>query len=406
MAIQAVVKTGVESSATLYPNTRKIARGCLGDLWCVFSEENGSERYSYLGHSKDNGATWTTERIPSPDKSGEYRDEHVSIAIDDGNNIHIAWRSFDNIYYICKTHEGWGSEERVDTVDTVGYVNEAPAIAVSSSGDVHIVWRGNKRGTNSTIYQIVYRAKLSGTWQAEELVTDVASAQNTPAICLDSNEDIHVVWPGKGWGTNTGYDNIQYRKRTTTWQTQEAITDAVGLQMFPSLSMDSSDQPHVCWTGRTWGVNTTINNVQYRMRTTSWQAQESVTDIASNQGSSSITVDSSDHVHVVWTGLGWGTNTTKNNLQYNKRTTSWGSQVAITDLAFHQRYPVLIGAVHPITGGGVRTNLPDAGYAFVWSAEYSAWLYRVEYYGSSDLDWPYVPMHVKYASGQAKEVFT
>jgi len=397
--------TGVDLWATAHPNTRKVARGVHGDLWCVFMEEIASPtaKHMYLGHSTDNGATWEIEEIVT---EGEVNEEHPCIAVDAYNNVHIVWNAFPGICYLRKTQDGWDEQVYVDTEEAEGTANMYPALAVSSAGDVHIVWRGDNRGTNWAVPQIVYRAKISGTWQDEELVTDVAGQQLLPAICLDSNEDVHICWTGAAWNTNTGYFNIQYRKRTSGgWQTQEALSDVAGDQWTPSIAIDSDDNPHISWTGSPWGTNVTKANVQYRMRTTEWQAQEGVTDVAHDQYNAAIAIDGSDDVHVAWVGLGWGTNTTKRNLQYNKRTTGWGSQVALTDLAYDQRLPCLVFAVHPITGDGAQTNRPAAGYAFIWTAGHVGG-YQVTYYGSSDLAWDYVPRAVKYASGQPKEVFT
>jgi len=85
--------------------------------------------------------------------------------------------------------------------------------------------------------------------------------------------NIHVVWYGKGWGSNTGYYNIQYRKRTSSgWQTQEAVTDKSWDQLNPSIAIDSSDNIHVVWYGKGWGFYTGTYNIQYRKRTSSgWQ---------------------------------------------------------------------------------------------------------------------------------------
>jgi len=67
-------------------------------------------------------------------------------------------------------------------------------------------------------------------------VTDKNWHQYSPSIAIDRSNNIHVVWEGKGWGSNPGNWNIQYRKRTSSgWQAQEGLTDKAVDQQFPNL---------------------------------------------------------------------------------------------------------------------------------------------------------------------------
>ncbi|MCD6143602.1 BNR-4 repeat-containing protein, partial [Thermococcus sp.] len=188
-------------------------------------------------------------------------------------------------------------------------------------------------------------------------------------IAIDGNDNVHVVWRGTGWGTNTGYHNIQYRKRTSTgWQSQEAVTDKDADQVNPSIAIDSDGNVHVVWFGKGWGANTTNWNLQYRKKTSSgWKPREAITDKNADQTHPVIAIDKDDNVHVVWRGLGWGTNTGYYNIQYRKRTSSgWQTREGLTDVAINQYFPNLIWALYPLIGA-VRTNRPEVGYAFVWT---------------------------------------
>ncbi|GAH69904.1 unnamed protein product, partial [marine sediment metagenome] len=233
--------------------------------------------------------------------------------------------------------------------------------------------------------QNIQYQKRTTTWQARESVTDSPDIQYRSSIAMDSEDNVHVVWYGKGWGDNTTIYNIQYRKRTTTWQAQEGVTDSPDIQYRPSIAIDSGDNVHVVWYGKGWGDNTTVYNIQYRKRTTTWQAQEGVTDGPDIQIYPAIAIDSEDNVHVAWYGLGWGENTAKYNIQYRKRTTTWQTQEGITDRAYDNKYANLIYALHP-TVSEVKTNRPKAGYALVWSGQ-DAGGYKVEFFKSTDLEW-------------------
>lgn len=216
--------------------------------------------------------------------------------------------------------------------------------------------------------------------------------QGSASLAVDSRDNIHVVWDGFGWGTNPGAINVEYRMRSSLgWQPQEAVTDRNVTQGRPSIAVDSKDFVHVVWEGLGWGTNTGFGNIEYRMRSLAgWQAVEGVTDMNVNQLEASIAMDFMDNVHVVWFGMGWGTNITHSNVEYRMRSSSgWQMVVGLTDSALAQLFPILIWAEWP-DPPMVRTDVPRRGYALVYSGQdASGW--KVVYLASSDLTWGVKP---------------
>jgi len=285
----------------------------------------------------------------------------------------------DKAVYPVSVDPSYTVKTGANTYSTEG--NTQRKLARKSNGDLWCVY-SRYDGTYDQIYAS-YSTDGGETW-TEEQICSASAYQLYPSIAIDSNDNVHVVWSGKGWGTNTEYYNMQYRKRTSSgWQTQEAVTDKNYDQYYPSIAIDSNDNIHVVWEGYGWGTNTNYRNIQYRKRTSSgWQTQEAVTDKNYTQSDPSIAIDSNDNIHVVWDGYGWGTNIEYYNIQYRKRTSSgWQTQEALTDKAVHQQYPNFIWALHPIVSGA-KTNRPKTGYAFVWMDGTT-----VKFYKSSDLDW-------------------
>ncbi|MCP8304884.1 MAG: hypothetical protein H3Z50_05395 [archaeon] len=338
------VKTRTSLDSTSMTTQRALVRSSNGTLHCVYSKYDilQASIQVYYAYSEDGGVTWNEELVADP------------------NTVNQFW----------------------------------PCIAIDSNDDVHVVWAGFGWGVNFDFTNIQYRMRTpSGGWQAQEGVTDVDADQAMPSIAIDSNDNVHIAWSGYGWGINTDYKNIQYRMRTSDgWQVQEGVTDNdTSDQFYPCIAIDSNDNVHVVWDGWGWGTYPDgVSNIHYRMRASSgWQAQEEVTDKDVDQDSASIAIDSKDNVHVVWHGLGWGTNPNVANIQYRMRTPSggWQAREGLTDLpfAYGQNFPILIWSMHP-TSSTVRTNVPESGYALVYSGQdEGGW--KVVYLYSSDLKW-------------------
>ena len=363
------VKTGGYDQSLAASSQRKLARTSDGTLWCVYSRSDGTHYQIYASYSTDGGETWVEEQV----SYGTDTQDRPGIAVDSEDNVHVVWRGLGwgdnptkwNLQYRKRTSAGWQPQEAV-TDESAN--QEHPSIAVDSNDNVHIVWLGLGWGTNTGYYNIQYRKRTSSGWQSREAVSDIGADQLTPMIAIDDDNNIHVVWRGTGWGTNTGYHNIQYRKRTSTgWESQEAVTDKDADQVNPVIAVDSGDNVCVVWFGKGWGTNTGNWNIQYRKRTsTGWEPQEAVTDKDADQTHPTIATDRDDNIHVVWRGLGWGTNTGYYNIQYRKRTSAgWQAQEGLTDTANNHYFPNNIWALHP-TLFGLKTNRPRTGYAFVW----------------------------------------
>ncbi len=163
-----------------------------------------------------------------------------------------------------------------------------------------------------------------------------------PAIAIDSNDKVHIVWhdyTNGAWGTDT---EIMYATYTdsTGWSNVTIISDGLNgiywnddFSVDPSIAIDSSDNVHVVWEDNTNGVWGTDVEIMYASYTDSsgWSTVKIVSDGYDgsywNDGYSenpTIAVDSSDKVHVVWqdpTDGVWGTDT---EIMYAKYTTATG----------------------------------------------------------------------------------
>ena len=378
MPTTSTIYTG--DSASVEQTQRKVARKSNGDIWVTYRRSDGTYNQVWVAYSTNKGSTWTEEQVTdaSAAQSG------ASIAVDSDDNIHLVWGGsgwgdYTDKQQICyrKRTSSWQTQEQVTNVD----VNQnTPNIAIDSDDNVHVVWSGRGWGDYTTKAQIQYR-KRTTSWQTQESVTNIDENHAWACIAIDSEDNIHVAWQSRGYGTYTARQQIHYRKRTTSWQTIESVVDMdAGYQNQPWIAIDSSDNVHVTWYGQGWGDYDTTYQILYRKRTSSWQTTEQVTNKNAAQFLPSIALDTSDNVHITWFGTGWGTNTAVNNIQYRKRTSSWQTQVGITDEATVNRVPIIIYANYP----DPKTNIPKEGYMFVYMKDSDV---SIRFYASADLEW-------------------
>jgi len=369
------VKSGAVSGSLGYACQRKIVRKSNSELWCTYYRSDGTRNQIYVAYSIDGGQTWTEEQVTAATSTNhQYL---PAIAVDSNDNIHLVWYgkgwgnnpTINQILYNKRTSSGWQGQELVTDVSGG---QSGPVIAVDSSGNAHVIWTGRTWGTNVNYDNLQYRKRTSESWQTREAITDKPNHQGGATIAIDSSGNIHLAWRGPGWGVNSGYSNVQYRKRTSEgWQSQEGVTDINNTQGGCCIVLDTNNNVHLVWYGKAWGVNKTVFNIQYRQRTAvGWQVQEAITDSGSTQGDPTLTVDVSDNLHLIWFGKGWGSNPGVDNVQYNKRTSeNWGTQVGLTNSALAQQ-----------NCNAFRST--GEGYGFVWM-NYTT----VTYYASDDLSW-------------------
>jgi len=178
---------------------------------------------------------------------------------------------------------------------TSGY-SFAPAVAVDSSDAIHVVWFDNTPGN----YAVYYRRSTDGgaTWSALKRLTWNSSNASGPALAVDSNDDLHLVWQD----ATSGNDEIYYRKSTDgglNWSAARRLTWTSGDSYTPVLAIDSANAIHVVWEDKTPG-----NGEIYYKRSTdggeTWGSIKRLTWNSSRSEDPVIAATAGNVVHVAW----------------------------------------------------------------------------------------------------------
>ena len=153
-------------------------------------------------------------------------------AVDSSDALHFVGVSEGNgleVRYLKRTGGGsWGSEETVDDGGGSGGVGRARqvAIALDSSGDVHVVWQARGYAPNPTRWSVQYNKKIGATWGTQFTVAAKPANQIDPILSVPGNDDLWVVWVDERVLNGSDYA-IRARRYTIAWQAEETVEEGV-----------------------------------------------------------------------------------------------------------------------------------------------------------------------------------
>ena len=358
------------------PCARQLARTSDGAWYCVYYRSDGTYTQIYGSKSTDGGETWIEEQITT----APLHHYQPSVAIDSDDNVHVAWIVFpdgDPIYqsygYLWPGYPGypgrvskvqyriktsaWQSIEDVKT----GY-HTVLSMAVDSDNNVHLAIGGNNPGAWNC-EGISYVKRTAAGWGPIERVSSGCWTGIT-AIAVDEDNNVHVVYSHAPYSESLV--EMVYRQRTSSGWASE-----VQLQSFDnyssggiSIAVDRNNQIHVVWG---WQERQGSNyGIRYRRFTTSWQPIETLEGPTPYwQYTPAIAIDSNDHIHVIWSGQ-HADSPDYYQIRYREYTASWQPIENLTSSSSaNQTNPNAMWASYPVVGG-IKTNQPEDGYAFVW----------------------------------------
>ncbi len=294
--------------------------------------------------------------------------ECPNIACDSSDNLHVVWSDFTpgnyEIYYKKSTDGGttWSANRRLTWTSGSSWT---PAIAVNGDKNVYVVWYEDMPG-NSEIY---FKKSTDGgaNWTTNMRLTYNTGWSYGPDIAVDSLGRLHVVW----FDSTTGDHEIYYKKSSnggTNWTASRQLTNNAGLSYCPRIAAFSTNSLHLVWSDSTPGVT----EIYYKKSSdggANWSTSKRLTWTSGDSVNPDIAVDSSGNPHVAWRD-----NTPGNEEIYYKRSadkgTSWSSDKRLTWNSGTSRNP------------SIAIGLPDDIHV-VWDDD-TPGNYEIYYKGSFD----------------------
>jgi hypothetical protein len=190
---------------------------------------------------------------------------------------------------------GWGPETRVTYLSSSSHLAEpnARSMVADAAGNLHVVWYLRQSGTNDEIY---YKMFDGNTWGSDQRLTNDANDSENPAVAVDDDGSIHVVWSDN----RDGNSEIYYKKYDgVSWGPDTRLTGAYGASGHPAIAVYDG-KVYVVWhDGR--GGNHQVYSKRYNG--TAWEADYRIsTNTDGWSQKASVVADEMGQIHVVWQG--------------------------------------------------------------------------------------------------------
>jgi hypothetical protein len=182
-----------------------IAVDSIGTVHLIWSDESHGDMEIFHKKSTNGGGSWSSARRLTWGPSGSYA---ASVAIDSSDALHVVWNDYGpgnaEILYRRSTDRGvsWAATKRLTW--TSGDTRE-PAVAVDSSGHLHVIWQDSEPGNRETFYK--KSTDGGATWTASRRLSWTSGETRYPDIAVDSAFTIHAVW----CDDTTGNHEIYYK---------------------------------------------------------------------------------------------------------------------------------------------------------------------------------------------------
>jgi uncharacterized repeat protein (TIGR01451 family) len=225
----------------------------------------------------------------------------------------------------------------------------SPAVVVDDKGVVHVVWAGGFSGD----YWVIYYAQRAndGTWSVPQNISNQSALASNPQLAVDGSGTVHVVWRyDPGWWL--GCPDIYYARRTNNgaWSAPQNISNSAVESWNPALAVDGNELVHVIWQENP----SEHYEIYYAQRTGdgSWTAPRNLSSSTLGWSDSHVMIiDKNSAVHIAWQE---SLPDSSDDIYYIRRDSNgiWSTPLNITNDELASHYPQLAidgnGIVHLI----------------------------------------------------------
>lgn len=360
----------VTSTSSLYVGKKYLAKDAKDNLYVFYRVDKNL----YLVRSHDGGISWQNPELISSDYGIGLLDNGMQeMVVDNDGNIHLAWSAMPNattknrIFYrkYNVVSKQWGAIVDFSSLYNVGTEQNSVVLTLDNSNNPHIMWLGNLSNNSRKVIHYAYYSGSS--WIYRELFPRSGTIYSTyvhaPAsMVFDSSGKIHLVYvlyqAASEMMTNLAYSTIAYPYNTSKPSAEKIIVSSSALGKYigaGQLAIDSLDTIHLTFQA---GGASAIYYKKYSAG--SWSTTNKLISSTNENLSSNptISLDSSNHVHIVWDNTGSDGMNNVNKVTYSNNT--WSTKQVIFSATNHSNgTPVLLWSKN-------SGNILPAGFVSVW----------------------------------------
>jgi len=238
-------KAIVPDSCDLDREVTATASDSSGNVWVVWQQGQAGSRNIRLARLADGAETFGDSVQLTND---DFDQCNAGIAVDADDKLYVVWQGNNTGnwgIYISTSTDGtkWSTQKKItDSGDN----QTNPAIAVDNSAptNAYVVWEDDRNG-NSDIYAASSGNDfLTGTVWA---ITSEQSEQSEPAIAVDANNTVYVVWTDEREGSKDIYGASS---GNGPWTNLAVVSDAGNTynQSSPAIAIeDTGSRLHLLW---------------------------------------------------------------------------------------------------------------------------------------------------------------
>jgi len=234
---------------------------------------------------------WSEPVKISNNISGSYI---PSMAFDSNGNLHAVWEDWDARFGKTGVHYArWDGTSWSPQVDIPGSeYGLVPALAVDRNDNVHVVW--NKIPPESPLlYGDIYYSRFDGTLWSEPIdLSNTGDKCYAPNIAVDGRNNLHVVWHHAEYPRYPIYHTTW--SEAMGWAIPSLLLESSGSTSLP-IAVDRSGKLHLAWCEK---------GTLFYSRLEGTILSSPVSLYAVQPEMPTIVVDSKGRVHIAWVELG------------------------------------------------------------------------------------------------------
>lgn len=221
-----------------------------GNVHAVWQDDTPGNTDIYYATRAASSGAWSPPAVVAATPMNSWG---PTVAVDPDRGVHVAWHDFTpgvtEIYYAYKPSAAAAWSSPVNASRTTG-ASYYPALAVDSTGVVHLVWMDAITVGAGGSFKVLYAQKPSGgDWTPyTDLSRDTDSAE-MPTLAIGAADAVHVAWD-----TTSEPRDLLYVRRPAPgmgWTTPVAVTSiSAGAQNpVPSLAAATDENAvHLVWS--------------------------------------------------------------------------------------------------------------------------------------------------------------